>query len=133
MCSRRGVGMPPAMSVRAAITIRRPQDEVSAAWQSYGSELAESGTVRFVPAPGDQGTEIHVEVDHGLVDRLKGFFGDEPAMDVKDELRRFKQTIETGDVVRSDGSPDGQSVGRLAKQRAAQPVDESEHAELVQS
>ena len=121
------------MSVRAAITIRRPQDEVSAAWKSFGSDLAESGSVRYAPAPGDQGTEMYVEVDQGLMDKLKGFFGDEPAMDVKDELRRFKQTLETGDVVRSDGSPDGQSIGRIAKQRAAQPLEDGEHAELVQS
>ncbi len=121
------------MSVRAAITIRRPQDEVSAAWKAFGGDIAESGSVRFAPAPGDQGTEIHVEVDQGLIDRLKGFFGDEPAMDVKDELRRFKQTLETGDVVRSDGSPDGQSVGRLARQRAAQPLAEDERSELVGS
>jgi uncharacterized membrane protein len=121
------------MTVKAAITIRRPEDEVRAAWERYDSELADGGSVSFAPAPGDQGTEVRVEVEQGLTDRLKNVFGDEPAHDVKDELRRFKQTLETGDVVRSDASPDGQSIGRLARQRPAQPVDESEHAELVQS
>ncbi len=114
------------MSVRAAITIRRPQDEVSAAWKAFGGDIAESGSVRFAPAPGDQGTEIHVEVDQGLIDRLKGFFGDEPAMDVKDELRRFKQRVETGEVTRSDGVPEGELAERKLKQRPAQPLDESE-------
>ena len=121
------------MSVKAAITISRPQAEVESAWQSFGSDIAKSGDVRFSTAPGDQGTEIHVAVEQGAMDKLKGLFGDEPAMDVKDELRRFKQIVETGEVVRSDGSPDGQAIGRLAKQRPAQPLDESDHADLVGS
>ena len=119
------------MSVKAAITISRPRAEVESSWREFGSEIAASGTVRFETAPGDQGTEIHVEVEQGRLDKLKGLLGDEPAMDVKDELRRFKQIVETGEIVRSDGSPDGQSIGRLAKQRPAQPLDESDHAELV--
>jgi uncharacterized membrane protein len=127
------MGIALAMSVKAAITIRRPQAEVESSWRELGSEIAESGSVRFTPAPGDQGTEIHVEVEQGRLDRLKGIFGDEPAMDVKDELRRFKQIVETGEVVRSDGSPDGQALGRLARQRPAQPLGESEHADLVGS
>ena len=121
------------MSVKAAITIRRPQADVESAWDGFGSDIAKSGDVRFAPAPGDQGTEIRVTVEQSGLDKLKGLFGDEPAMDVKDELRRFKQIVETGEVVRSDGSPDGQSIGRLAKQRPAQPLDESDHAELVGS
>jgi hypothetical protein len=36
-----------------------------------------------------------------------------------DDLRRLKQVIETGDVVRSDGSPQG--TGQMA-QRPAQPM-----------
>jgi uncharacterized membrane protein len=119
------------MNVRAAITIRRPQSEVSAAWKDFGSEIGENASVRFTQAPGDQGTEIHVEVEKGRLDALKNLFGDEPAQDVKDELRRFKQVMETGEVVRSDGSPEGQAVGRVLKQRPAQPLEDTEAQELA--
>jgi len=67
------------------------------------------GIVRFVPAPGDRGTEVHVELRYeppagklgALVAKL---FGEEPALQVNGDLRRFKQVLETGEVVRSDAS-----------------------------
>ncbi len=37
-------------------------------------------------------------------------------------LRRFKQVLETGEVVRSEGSPEGSKAQRLMAQRLAQPV-----------
>ena len=46
-------------------------------------------------------------------------FGEEPTQQIGDDLRRFKQVMETGEVVRSDGSLDGAGQGVL-KQRPAQ-------------
>jgi uncharacterized membrane protein len=40
---------------------------------------------------------------------------------LRDDLRRFKQVLETGEVVRSEGSPDGTRTQRQLRQRAAQP------------
>ena len=48
--------------------------------------------------------------------------GEEPHQQVEDDLRRFKQVIETGEVVRSDGSPDGPSARRQLVQHPGQPV-----------
>jgi len=45
---------------------------------------------------------------------------------VKDGLRRFKQRVETGELARSDGSPEGEQAARKLKQRPAQPLDDSE-------
>jgi hypothetical protein len=45
---------------------------------------------------------------------------------VKDDLRRFKQVVETGIVPRSEGSPEGELAERKLKQRPAQPLDDSE-------
>jgi hypothetical protein len=45
---------------------------------------------------------------------------------VKDDLRRFKQQVETGVIPRSEGSPEGESAERKFKQRPAQPLEESE-------
>jgi uncharacterized membrane protein len=41
---------------------------------------------------------------------------------VRDDLRRFKQLLETGEVVRSEASPEGTSARNLASQRPAQPL-----------
>ncbi|MEA2441567.1 MAG: hypothetical protein QOH76_2991 [Thermoleophilaceae bacterium] len=101
---------------KATVTIARPPDEVRLRWQAFAAE-AELGdaSVRFDPAPGDRGTEVHLEVPGG------GAIDEAAA---KDQLRRFKQLIETGEVVRSDGTPEGQDTKRLFKQRPAQPLEE---------
>ena len=51
---------------------------------------------------------------------------EEPLAKAKDELRRFKQLVETGEVPRSEGAPEGEPAERKLKQRPAQPLDESE-------
>ena len=52
--------------------------------------------------------------------------GSDPLAKVKDDLRRFKQHVETGVITRSEGSPEGERAERKLKQRPAQPLDESE-------
>jgi hypothetical protein len=117
------------MSSKAAITVHRPLDEVRDLYSSAehrSAWLEEAGaTVAFQTAPGDRGTEVHIELgDEGsLVSKLKG---DARLPKAKDELRRFKQRVETGEVPRSDGVPEGESAERKLKQRPAQPLAESE-------
>lgn len=86
-----------------------------------------SGSVRFKPAPGGRGTELVVELRYEppagqLGVTLAKLFGEEPATQLSDDLRRFKQVIETGDVVRSDATPEGHAVRQHLKQRPAQPI-----------
>ena len=131
------------MRVKAAITVRRPQSELERLWQELkGREdviahLDDDSAVRFVPAPGDRGTEIHVDLETsqpgGVVGaRLKKAFGEDPEQNVKDDLRRFKQVVETGEVVRSDGTPEGQNAGRHIKQRPAQPPTEEKAEQSIE-
>ncbi|MEA2191704.1 MAG: hypothetical protein QOI73_1825 [Solirubrobacteraceae bacterium] len=100
------------------------------AWRSVeGSKIDNSGSVRFVTAPAGQGTEVHVDMRYSpgaIGATVAKLFGEEPAIQLKDDLRRFKQVVETGEVVRSDGSPEGQLGRRQLKQRPAQalPADE---------
>jgi hypothetical protein len=47
------------------------------------------------------------------------------ATELSDDLRRLKQQIETGAVVRSEGSPDGHVLADHVTQRAAQPFEEA--------
>jgi uncharacterized membrane protein len=77
-------------------------------WQSVeGWDVANRGAVRFRPAPGGQGTEIAVELEYlppaGELGRLASFLSNE-ALEVQLErdLRRLKQLLEVGEIVRSD-------------------------------
>ena len=121
-----------SLSWDVEITEDVPGERIS--WRSVeGSEVDGSGSVRFVPAPGDQGTEVHLELRYdmpggGVGAMISKLFGEEPAMQVKDDLRRFKQIVETGEVIRSDGSPEGQLNRRMLKQRPAHPLSDSELA-----
>jgi uncharacterized membrane protein len=102
--------------------VYRPRAEVERLWSE--SDYA----VSFEDAPGDRGTEIHVELDdRSAVGEMVGkVTGSDPLAQVKDDLRRFKAQVETGEVPRSDGTPEGESAKRKLKQRPAQPLDESE-------
>jgi hypothetical protein len=48
--------------------------------------------------------------------------GTDPERELSDAMRRFKQLLETGEVIRSEGSPEGVNAPRTRKQRAAEPV-----------
>jgi uncharacterized membrane protein len=98
------------------------------AWRSTeDADAPNSGSVRFTPAPGNRGTEVVVEVGYQLPggaigDIIARLFGEQPEQQMKDDLRRFKQVIETGEIVRSEGSPEGTNSLNQLKQRAAQPL-----------
>jgi uncharacterized membrane protein len=112
----------------AEVVQDRPAELI--AWRSLpGADVDNSGVVRFMTAPGDRGTEVHLEMRYDIPAGRLGeivakLFGEEPHQQVKDDLRRFKQVMETGEVVRSDGTPEGTSSRRLFKQRPAHPVEE---------
>jgi uncharacterized membrane protein len=110
----------------AEVEDERPDELI--AWRSLdGADVKNSGAVRFKRAPGDRGTEVEVELRYSprggqLGVTLAKLLGEEPATQLSDDLRRFKQVIETGEVVRSDSTPEGHSVRRHLKQRPAQPI-----------
>jgi uncharacterized membrane protein len=105
-------------------------------WRSQeGADVPNSGDVRFVPAPDGSSTEVHVTLTYdapggGLGKALAKYFGEDPSQQLDDDLRRFKQLIETGEVVRSDGAPWGKRARREFPQHPAQPLSEVELKEL---
>jgi uncharacterized membrane protein len=86
------------------------QPNTRIAWRSLeGSDIDNSGFVQFDRAPGGRGTLVRVELRYtppgGLVSAtLAKLFGEEPGQQVADDLRAFKQVLETGEVVKSDAS-----------------------------
>ena len=73
------------------------------------------------------GTEVsvvlHYDVPGGVLGRtVAKLLGEEPEQQVRDDLRRFKQVIETGEVVRSDGLPHGTEAKKQLLQRPARAL-----------
>ncbi len=110
----------------AEIVVEIPDELIT--WRSLeGADVANSGSVRFADAPGGRGTEVYVEMEFEVPGGKLGaavarLFGEHPEQQVRDDLRRFKQVLETGEVVRSEGSPEGTYARRQAMQRPAQPI-----------
>jgi uncharacterized membrane protein len=89
--------------------------------------------VTFRSAPGNRGTEIHIDRGHGrpggkLGEIAGSRFGVPVRAKVKDDLRRFKQLVEMGEIPRSDATPEGESAEHKLKQRPAQPLPDAERA-----
>jgi uncharacterized membrane protein len=100
------------------------------AWQTVDhSDLYHTGKVTFRPAPRSEGTIVTVEMQYappgGQVGAaLLKLFRKEPGQQVIDDLRRFKQVMEIGEVVQSDAS----IAPGLA---AAQPREQREEPRTV--
>ncbi|MGY1640115.1 SRPBCC family protein [Geodermatophilus sp. SYSU D00703] len=107
------------------------------AWRSLdGADVPNSGEVRFVPAPGGRGTEVHVTLTYEMPGGALGkaaakYFGEEPSQQLDDDLRRFKQVLETGEVIRSDGAPRGKQAREEFPQHPARPLTDEERKEVL--
>jgi uncharacterized membrane protein len=107
------------------------------AWRSLdGADVPNNGEVLFLPAPGGRGTEVHVALDYRIPRGVVGkavarWFGEEPSQQLDDDLRRFKQVMETGEVVRSDGAPRGNQAREEFPQHPAHPLTDDERAEAL--
>ena len=108
----------------------------SLGWRSVeGADVDNEGAVTFAPAPGDRGTEVHVAITYAipggkLGEAVARLFGEDPHQQLDDDLRRFKQVVETGEIVRSDGAPWGKRARKEFPQRPAQPLTDEELSEL---
>ena len=77
-----------------------------------GSEVVSAGSVRFKPAMGGRGTEVRVRLQYDppggkLGSTIAWMFGEEPSQTIREDLRRFKRLMETGEIPTTDGQPRG--------------------------
>jgi uncharacterized membrane protein len=92
----------------AEIVEDRPNELI--AWRSLpNADVPNWGSVRFVRAPADQGTEVHVDLNYEppggpLAATIAKLFGEEPKQQVSGDLRRLKQLMEAGEIVVSDAT-----------------------------
>lgn len=81
-------------------------------WRSIdGSKVDNAGSVHFTRV-GDRGTEVKVVLRYDppagvLGAAVSRILGEDPAMNVQEDLRRLKMLIETGEVATTEGQPSG--------------------------
>jgi len=79
-------------------------------WHSLNADVPNAGSVHFDPAPGGRGTFVRVRMSHDMP-TLSGIaarvIGKVPKRQVKEDLRRFKQIMETGEIPTTRGQPSG--------------------------
>jgi uncharacterized membrane protein len=77
------------------------------AWKSVGEpDVANAGAVNFFDAPGGRGTIVRVTLDYEppagrLGAMLSHFTAEEPDRQIREDLRKFKQLMETGEITTS--------------------------------
>jgi hypothetical protein len=98
-------------------------------WRSLeNSDVDNAGAVMFERAAGGRGTIVKVNLQYnppvGVVGAtVAKLFGEEPGQQLDDDLRRFKQIMEIGEVVVSDATLLGNGY---MEQRPGRPADPRE-------
>jgi uncharacterized membrane protein len=97
------------------------------AWTSVaGSGVDHAGSVHFQPAPGGRGTEVRVSLKYSPPAGKLGawfakVFGEDPEHEIEEDLRRFKQVMETGEVATTEGQSSARAKKREPAPRAPRP------------
>ncbi|MFB3816203.1 MAG: SRPBCC family protein [Candidatus Methylomirabilales bacterium] len=105
------LGGPVHVAWDARTTEDRPDARI--AWETLkGSEVHHVGAVEFRPAPGG-GTDVVLSVAYappaGILGKAAAkLLGEDPARRIAEDLRRFKQIMEAGEIPRVEGQPRGQ-------------------------
>lgn len=82
-------------------------------WRSLpGSDIDQIGSVQFKRAAGDRGTIVTAVLEYsppaGAVGKaLASIVGKDPEFTLREDLRRFKQLLEAGEIPTTDGQPHG--------------------------
>ncbi len=79
------------------------------AWTSVeGAEINHSGFIRFQNATGGRGTEVKVVMEYvppggAIANLISKIFGESPEQQIGDDLARFKQLMEAGEIATTEG------------------------------
>lgn len=97
------------------------------AWRSVeGSDFENSGSVEFVPAPGNRGTIVRAVIQYDLSAGAIGkavaaVFGKDPEFTLREDLRRFKALMEMGEIPTTEGQPHGPRSTKVSILHAIYP------------
>jgi uncharacterized membrane protein len=107
---------PAGTSVEWDAEVYNERENEFIAWRTLeGADVASAGSVHFEAAPGGRGTVVRVVLRYDPPGgRLGAFvarlFGENPDQQIADDLRRFKQLMETGEVSTVEGQTSGRSA-----------------------
>lgn len=116
------------MTASSAVTINCSQEEIVRRLPEAEPPLSDGAAqLSYAPAPGNRGTEVRVVLDKsapggGLGQKVAAALGTDSQRQLDDALRRFKQLLEAGEVIRSEGSPEGTDAKQQRRQRPAEPL-----------
>ncbi len=106
------------------------------AWRSLpGGDVETAGEVTIVDAPGGRGTELHLRLElHPPAGALGGaaarLLRPSLARVVREDVRRFKQLLEAGELPSTAGQPSGRGApARAPAPRATPPRPSAVHAQ----
>jgi uncharacterized membrane protein len=97
-----------------AVIHNEVEDELIA-WRSLpGAEVNNAGSVHFTPTPDGTGTDVRVVLGYEppagkLGATVAKLLGEEPSQQVADDLRRFKQVMDSGEVFAGTRSQAGRT------------------------
>ena len=86
------------------------------AWRSLeNADVVKAGSVRFEPGTKGHGTYVRVTVNYNppagkLGKTILQLLGSEPKQMIKEDLRRFKQLMETGEIATITGQSSGRDT-----------------------
>jgi len=88
------------------------------------SPFSGSGVAVLADAPSDGEVELHLDLEWSeggpVGAAVRKLTGTDAEQEARDDLRRFKQILETGEIVRSQGTPEGHMATRHLSQQPAQ-------------
>jgi uncharacterized membrane protein len=91
------------------------------AWRTLrGADVISAGSVHFRSAGPDRGTLVYVHMQYSppagrIGAAVAWMLGHEPNQVIHDDLRRFKQLLETGEVATTQGQPRGRYSRTFSK------------------
>jgi uncharacterized membrane protein len=109
----------------AEIVAERENELIS--WRSLpGSDISVDGFVEFSAAPANRGTVVSATVLYEspagkLGHTVAKLLGKDPGFLMRQDLRRFKALIETGEIPTTEGQPHGPRSATAALARAVDP------------
>jgi uncharacterized membrane protein len=88
------------------------------------SPFSGSGVAVVADAPAATAVELHVDLEWSeggpVGHAVRKLTGSDAEQEARDDLRRFKQLLETGEIARSQGTPEGHAASRHLSQQPAQ-------------
>lgn len=104
---------PLGMTVEWDAVIEEDVPNEKIAWRSTPeSQIENAGVVMFKPAPGGRGTEVRVHLEYKAPGGSAGaalakILGEEPDIQIREDLRRLKMLMEAGQIITVKGQTSG--------------------------